>query len=73
MLHFEGSTCALLGLQPVNGTADLLAPSGKDAAVLQPVKAFSLTGSLKVGSSEASLTGLNTDVQLESKETWSFL
>jgi len=72
-LHFEGATCALLGIQPVNGTADLLAPSGKDASVLQTVNAFSLTGSLKVGSSEASLTGLNTDLQLESKETWAFL
>jgi hypothetical protein len=72
-LHFEGEKCALLGVQPVTGTADLLAPAGKDPSVLQLVNGFSLPGSLKVGSSEGTLTGLRTDIQLESKETWNFL
>jgi hypothetical protein len=72
-IHFEGATCALLGVQPVAGTADLLAPSGKDPSVLQLVNGFSLSGSLKVGSSEATLSGLRGDIQLESKETWNFL
>jgi hypothetical protein len=73
VLHFEGATCALLGSQPVTGTADLLAPSGKDPSVLQLVNAFSLPGSLKVGSSEGTLEGLSVDLQLASKETWNFL
>lgn len=72
-LHFLGETCSLLGIQPVTGTADLLAPSGKDPAVLQLVNAFSLPGSLKVGSDEAELLGLSGDVQLASGKTWNFL
>ncbi len=72
-LHFLGATCALLGIQAVTGTADLLAPSGKDPAVLQSVNAFSLKGGLKVGSSEAELVGLSGDVQLASTKTWNFL
>ncbi len=73
VLHFEGSTCALLGLQPVTGTLDLLAPSGKSPNVLQLVKVSSLVGGLKVGSSEATLSGLNGDVKLASGQTWNFL
>ncbi len=72
-VHFLGETCSLLGVQPVTGTADLLAPSGKDPAVLQFVRAFSLPGSLHVGGDEALLTGLNGDVQLASGQTWNFL
>ncbi len=73
VVHFLGETCALLGIQPVTGTLDLLAPSGKDPAVLQLVSVFSLPGSLKVGSDEALLTGLNGDVKLASGQTWNFL
>ena len=73
LLHFEGETCALLGIQPVTGTLDLLAPSGKNPNVLQLVSVFSLTGSLKVGSSEATLSGLTGDVKLASGQTWNFL
>jgi hypothetical protein len=73
VIHFLGETCALLGFQPVTGTADLLAPSGRDPAVLQLVNAFSLPGSLKVGSNEALLSGLSGDIQLVSGKTWNFL
>jgi hypothetical protein len=73
VLHFTGELCAISGAQPVTGTADLLAPSGKDPSVLQTVNAFSLKGSLKVGSSEAELAGLKTDIKLVSGQTWNFL
>lgn len=73
VIHYLGSTCALLGVQPITGTVDLLAPSGKDPAVLQLARAFSLPGSLREGSQEALLTGLNFDVQLHSGRTWNFL
>jgi len=73
VIHFLGAKCALLGFQPVTGTADLLAPSGKDPSVLQKVNAFTLPGGLHVGSDEALLVGLSGDVQLASGKTWSFL
>lgn len=73
VLHFIGEKCALKGPQPVTGTADLLAPSGKDPAVEQTVNGFSLKGSLKVGSSEGELSGLTTDIKLASGKTWNFL
>lgn len=72
-VNFLGTTCALAGVQPVTGTVDLLAPSGKDPAILQLVRVFSLPGSLKVGSDEALLTGLEGDVQLASGQPWNFL
>ena len=72
-IDFEGATCALQGIQPITGTVDILAPEGRDPKLLQLVNVFSLTGSLKVGSSEGKLLGLHADLRLVSDETWNFL
>jgi streptogrisin C len=73
VLSFLGEKCALAGTNPITGTADVLIPEGRDPAVLHLVSAFSLAGSLKVGSSEGLLTGFDGDLRLESGQTWNFL
>jgi hypothetical protein len=76
VIKFEGASCALLGNQPVTATGsavDLLIHEGIHPRVLHLVLAFSLPGLLKVGSSEANLTGLDADFKLASGQTWNFL
>ncbi len=75
VIKFEGSSCALLGNQPVTASGaivDLLIHEGVHPRVLHLVLAFSLPG-LKVGSDEATLKGLDFDAQLVSGKTWNFL
>ncbi len=69
-IHFIGPSCALLGVQPVTGTQEVLAPEGQDERTLQLIKAIG--SSLKVGSSPATLLG-SALLKLASGETWSFL
>jgi hypothetical protein len=73
VIKFEGEVCALLGAQPVTGTADVLIHGGADAAVSHLILAFSLTGSLKLGSSAATLSGFDGDLRLASGQTWNYL
>jgi hypothetical protein len=68
-----GGACALLGVQPVTGGVDLLIHEGFDPATLHRVLAFSLTGGLKVGSSNAVLEGLEADLKLASGLRWNYL
>ncbi len=77
VLKFEGATCALLGVQPItaakNPAIDLLVHEGGVPLLLHLVLAFSLKESLHVGSSEATLEGLDFDIRLANDETWAFL
>jgi hypothetical protein len=73
VLNFTGELCAIKGPQPVTGTIDLLSPEGRLPSVLQLFKIFSLTGALKVGSSEGSLRAVHYHLRLVSGETWNFL
>ncbi len=73
VFKLEGESCALVGTQPVTGSLDVLLPSGRDPGVLQLANIFSLPGSLKIGSSEASLAGSFGHAQLASKVPWGFL
>ncbi|HUN77285.1 MAG TPA: hypothetical protein VMU32_00005 [Solirubrobacteraceae bacterium] len=69
-IKFEGSTCALLGVKAVTGSASALAPTGQDEKQVQLLS--STSKSLKVGTDAAEITG-SALLELESKETWSFL
>ncbi len=73
VLKFEGAECALTGSQPLTGTVDLLVDGGGEAAASHTVLGFSLTGALKLGSSEAKFTAFTGDLELASKQTWKFL
>ncbi len=60
VIHLEGASCALSGVQPVTGTklpflANL--PKGQEEKALQPLKAEVLTGQIQLGSSAARLRG----------------
>jgi hypothetical protein len=68
-----GSECALLGTEAVTGGLDLLLHEGFDPATLHLALAFSLTGSLKIGSSNAVLEGLDADLRLASGLRWNYL
>jgi hypothetical protein len=73
VLNFTGELCAIKGPQAVTGTIDLLSLEGQVPSVLQLFKVFSLTGALKVGSSEGSLRSVHYHLGLVSGETWNFL
>jgi hypothetical protein len=77
VLKFTSMTCALLGIQPVtaskNPAIDLLIDEGGTSAALHLVLAFSLIESLKLGSSEATLSGVDVDIGLASGLPWNFL
>ncbi len=75
VLHYEGEKCALLGIQPITGTGpviDILLHEGHDPRVVHRGLLRSLPG-LKVGSSEAILTGLVDDAELTTGQEWNFL
>ncbi len=72
-IKFEGENCALLGVQPVTGGVHLLIDEGYLPKELHLVLAVTLKGGLKVGSSEALLTGLDADIRLQSGALWRFL
>jgi hypothetical protein len=54
---FNGALCALEGIQAVTGKATTTLPTGGEEKALQQVKAKTTKGDLKVGGSEAELTG----------------
>lgn len=70
---FEGEKCALLGTQAVTGGVHLLIDEGYLPKELHLILVVTLKGGLKVGSSEALLTGLDADLRLESGLLWRFL
>jgi streptogrisin C len=72
-IKFNGVTCALEGVQAITGRVDVLIDGGADPAVLHLILAFSLTGGLKLGSSEATLSGFGAHLRLQSGQTWNFL
>lgn len=73
-IALSGAECALLGTQPVSGTAKVLAPTGQTEkeAQLVEAKVTEASGELKVGSSPAELKGSYL-LLLEAHLTWSFL
>ncbi len=77
VLTFEGEKCALAGNQPItankNPAIDLLIHEGGISLLLHLVLAFSLPESLRLGSSEAKLGGLDFDIKLANDQTWAFL
>lgn len=72
-IKFNGVECPLLGVQPATGTASILVHEAVHEKVVHLGLAFTLKGALKVGSNEAHLGGLSFDIELESKESWSFV
>ncbi len=77
VIPFEGEKCALAGNQPVTQSkfpaVSLLIHEGGVSAVLHLVLAFSNAASLKLGNSEATLSGADADVQLASGLPVAFL
>jgi hypothetical protein len=70
---FEGEKCSIAGTKAVTGSQAVLAPTGADENTEQVVTAIELVaGELKLGSSNAKLTG-SAGLTLLSKKTWSFL
>jgi hypothetical protein len=72
-IDFLGSTCALLGVQPVTGKATTLLPNGFLEKTLQEISTNipSSSGELKVGSSAAELK-FKALLKLETGKLWSF-
>jgi hypothetical protein len=73
-IKFSGEECALLGIQPVTGTAKVLAPTGqteKETQLLQ-AKVDEASGELKVGSNSAELKGSTLRI-VTTHRTWGFV
>jgi len=72
---FEGVECAESGdVDPINGQAKILAPTGQDERTLQLIKAITTEASKELifGSAAASLTG-SALLKLASGKPWSYL
>lgn len=75
-IQFSGASCALLGSQPVTEKGNgfhLLIDNGRTFKLLHLVLPVTLVGGLKVGSSEAELTGADWDIALNSHRLFRFL
>jgi hypothetical protein len=71
-IKYEGSECALSGVQPVTGKATLSMPTGQMEKTSQEVKLSTTTeGELKIGSGSATLKGAYL-LQLATGQPWSF-
>jgi hypothetical protein len=73
-IAFTGVACALSGVQPVSGSAKVLAPTGQEEKAVQSISlaATASSSELKVGSTPASFEG-SASLTLANSKTWSFL